>query len=82
MLHSARNAIAPFVQKIELLLIRHFIPSKVGHNFLLSGVHPLGVGKLEAVELATCRACFSSNLAGLLYPSAEWRRLAHYRRLR
>ena len=27
--------------------------------------------------MATCRACSSSNLAGLLYPSAEWRRLAY-----
>ena len=38
------------------------------------GVHPLG-WTLEAVQMATCRACSSSNLAGLLYPSAEWRRL-------
>src|SRR5215467_7067798 len=37
---------------------------------------PLGVDRLEAVQMATCRACSSSNLAGLLYPSAEWRRLA------
>jgi asparagine synthase (glutamine-hydrolysing) len=40
------------------------------------GVHPLGWTGLEAVQMATCRACSSSNLAGLLYPSAEWRRLA------
>jgi hypothetical protein len=31
--------------------------------------------RCEAVQMATCRACSSSNLTGLLYPSAEWRRL-------
>jgi hypothetical protein len=37
---------------------------------------PLGVDRCDAVQLAICRACSSSNLTGLLYPSAEWRRLA------
>src|SRR5262249_58151750 len=37
---------------------------------------PLGVDRYEAVQLAICRACSSSKLTGLLYPSAEWRRLA------
>ena len=37
---------------------------------------PLGVDGYEAVQLAICRACSSSKLTGLLYPSAEWRRLA------
>src|SRR5215467_14418860 len=37
---------------------------------------PLGVDRNEAVQLAICRACSSSKLTGLLYPSAEWRRLA------
>ena len=37
---------------------------------------PLGVDSCDAVQLAICRACSSSNLTGLLYPSAEWRRLA------
>src|SRR5215510_14600826 len=35
---------------------------------------PLGVDRYEAVQLAICRACSSSKLMGLLYPSAEWRR--------
>src|SRR5215831_20359294 len=39
---------------------------------------PLGVDRYEAVQLAICRACSSSKLTGLLYPSAEWRRLALY----
>jgi hypothetical protein len=37
---------------------------------------PFGMDRRDAVQMATCRACSSSNLAGLLYPSAEWRRLA------
>src|SRR5262249_18509707 len=37
---------------------------------------PLGGDRYEAVQLAICRACSSSQLTGLLYPSAEWRRLA------
>jgi hypothetical protein len=37
---------------------------------------PLGLDRCDAVQLAICRACCSSNLTGLLYPSAEWRRLA------
>ena len=37
---------------------------------------PFGMDRREPVQMATCRACSSSNLAGLLYPSAEWRRLA------
>src|SRR5262249_35485 len=37
---------------------------------------PLGVDRYEAVQLAICRPCSSSKLTGLLYPSAEWRRLA------
>jgi nucleoside-diphosphate-sugar epimerase len=37
---------------------------------------PRGVDSYDAVQLAICRACSSSNLTGLLYPSAEWRRLA------
>jgi hypothetical protein len=37
---------------------------------------PLGVDRCDAFQLAICRACSSSNLTGLLYPSAEWRRLA------
>ena len=37
---------------------------------------PLRMDRRDAVQLATCRACSSSNLTGLLYPSAEWRRLA------
>jgi hypothetical protein len=36
----------------------------------------LWMDRCEAVQMATCRACSSSNLTGLLYPSAEWRRLA------
>ena len=32
---------------------------------------PLQVDRCEAVQLAICRACSSSNLTGLLYPSAE-----------
>ena len=37
---------------------------------------PFGVDRYEAAQLAICRACSCSNLIGLLYPSAEWRRLA------
>src|ERR1700745_3683803 len=39
---------------------------------------PLGVDRCESVQLAICRACSSSKLTGLLYPSAEWRRLVLY----
>jgi hypothetical protein len=37
---------------------------------------PLGVDRRDAFQLAICRAWSSSNLTGLLYPSAECRRLA------
>jgi hypothetical protein len=37
---------------------------------------PRGVDGRDAFQLAICRACSSSNLTGLVYPSAEWRRLA------
>ena len=37
---------------------------------------PFGVDRYGAAQLAICRACSCSNLIGLLYPSAEWRRLA------
>ena len=32
-------------------------------------------GQGQAADLTVCRACSSSNLAGLRYPSAEWSRL-------
>ena len=35
-------------------------------------------GQEEPVELTPYRACSCSNMTGLLYPSAEWRRLALY----
>jgi phenylpropionate dioxygenase-like ring-hydroxylating dioxygenase large terminal subunit len=37
---------------------------------------PFGMDRRDAFQLAICRARSSSNLIGLLYPSAEWRRLA------
>jgi predicted transcriptional regulator len=37
---------------------------------------PFGMDRCEAVQMATRRASSSSNLTGLLNPSAEWRRLA------
>jgi hypothetical protein len=37
---------------------------------------PFGMDRRNAFQLAICRARSSSNLIGLLYPSAEWRRLA------
>src|SRR5690242_19452679 len=37
---------------------------------------PADVLIMVGYALAICRACCSSNLTGLLYPSAEWRRLA------
>src|SRR6516162_1104601 len=56
----------------------------VGNSFTVADLNvasilwsaPLGVDRYEAVQLAICRACSSSKLTGLLYPSAEWRRLA------
>ena len=46
--------------------------SKIGDGWSA----PFGVDRYEAAQLAICRACSCSNLIGLLYPSAEWRRLA------
>ena len=40
-----------------------------------SEVHPCGWTGVRLRILTVCRACSSSNLAGLRYPSAEWSRL-------
>ena len=40
---------------------------------------PLGVDRRDAFQLAICRAWSSSNLTGLLYPSAECRRFVRTR---
>src|SRR5262245_46493495 len=44
---------------------------KLNFNFISDWSAPFGMDRRDAVQLATCRACSSSNLAGLLYPSAE-----------
>ena len=55
---------------------RSIPPLWYGIGVASTGVHPFGVDRYEAAQLAICRACSCSNLIGLLYPSAEWRRLA------
>src|SRR5947209_16156684 len=47
-----------------------------GQNVTVEWSAPLGVDRRDAFQLAICRAWSSSNLTGLLYPSAECRRLA------
>src|SRR5215831_11326483 len=56
--------------------IRGTLARSAGSFWPLHWSAPLGVDRYEAVQLAICRACSSSKLTGLLYPSAEWRRLA------
>ena len=55
-------------------LVLSYAVWKLRHNLNWSA--PFGVDRYEAAQLAICRACSCSNLIGLLYPSAEWRRLA------
>jgi hypothetical protein len=47
-----------------------------GQSLAQIGLAPFGMDRRDAFQLAICRARSSSNLIGLLYPSAEWRRLA------
>ena len=57
----------------------HYVRCHDLHSFgmLINGKRtaPFGVDRRDAFQLAICRARSSSNLIGLLYPSAEWRRL-------